>query len=246
MSGSRTIQTMNFGARQLVQNCLQLRTGENTVIVADRSTSHLAQLIEGQASALGINSSIFVMEDFGGRPEDGSNPLKFPREIDSAMRGAQASIFLARMVEGERVSFRDPMTELAELLKLRHAHMPGFTDEMMTQGMAADYRTVQELAKKVHAIVSRARQISITTPAGTDVTIHFDPNRPWIVCDGIIKPGQVRNLPDGEVLLGDEICPDTCRFWDAKTRKKLDKDRFRQDLGGVEDAYREIARRVEG
>ena len=49
---------------------------------------------------------------------------------------------------------------------------------------------------------------------------------------------------DGTVLLADEICPDTCRFWDAKTRKKLDKDRFRQDLGDVEDAYQEIAQRV--
>jgi phosphoribosylaminoimidazole-succinocarboxamide synthase len=49
---------------------------------------------------------------------------------------------------------------------------------------------------------------------------------------------------DGKVLLGDEICPDTCRFWDATTRKKLDKDRFRQDLGDVEGAYREIDRRV--
>jgi len=48
----------------------------------------------------------------------------------------------------------------------------------------------------------------------------------------------------GQVLLGDEICPDTCRFWDAQTRKKLDKDRFRQDLGEVRDAYEEIAHRV--
>jgi len=48
----------------------------------------------------------------------------------------------------------------------------------------------------------------------------------------------------GQILLGDEICPDTCRFWDAATRKKLDKDRFRQDLGGVEEAYHEVHRRV--
>ena len=47
-----------------------------------------------------------------------------------------------------------------------------------------------------------------------------------------------------EILLGDEISPDTCRFWDAKTRQKLDKDRFRQDLGGVEEAYAEVLRRV--
>jgi phosphoribosylaminoimidazole-succinocarboxamide synthase len=48
----------------------------------------------------------------------------------------------------------------------------------------------------------------------------------------------------GELLLGDEISPDTCRFWDAKTHQKLDKDRFRQDLGGVEAAYSEILKRA--
>ncbi|MBO8137166.1 MAG: phosphoribosylaminoimidazolesuccinocarboxamide synthase [Desulfotomaculum sp.] len=50
----------------------------------------------------------------------------------------------------------------------------------------------------------------------------------------------------GEILLGDEISPDTCRFWDSKTREKLDKDRFRRDLGNVEEAYKEIYRRLTG
>ncbi len=45
-------------------------------------------------------------------------------------------------------------------------------------------------------------------------------------------------------MLADEICPDTCRFWDKETGEKLDKDRFRRDMGGVEDAYAEILRRV--
>ncbi|MDR2046928.1 MAG: phosphoribosylaminoimidazolesuccinocarboxamide synthase [Clostridiales bacterium] len=48
----------------------------------------------------------------------------------------------------------------------------------------------------------------------------------------------------GEIILADEISPDTCRFWDSKTGEKLDKDRFRRDLGGVEDAYKEILRRL--
>jgi phosphoribosylaminoimidazole-succinocarboxamide synthase len=48
----------------------------------------------------------------------------------------------------------------------------------------------------------------------------------------------------GEVLLGDEISPDTCRLWDAQTQEKMDKDRFRRDLGGVEEAYAEVLRRV--
>ena len=51
-------------------------------------------------------------------------------------------------------------------------------------------------------------------------------------------------LAGGEVVLADEISPDTCRFWDAATNEKLDKDRFRRDLGGVEDAYAEILRRI--
>ena len=51
-------------------------------------------------------------------------------------------------------------------------------------------------------------------------------------------------LAGGEVVLADEISPDTCRFWDAATNEKLDKDRFRRDLGGVEDAYAEMLRRI--
>jgi phosphoribosylaminoimidazole-succinocarboxamide synthase len=50
----------------------------------------------------------------------------------------------------------------------------------------------------------------------------------------------------GKLYLGDEISPDTCRLWDRETREKLDKDRFRRDLGGVEDAYQEVYRRLVG
>jgi phosphoribosylaminoimidazole-succinocarboxamide synthase len=51
---------------------------------------------------------------------------------------------------------------------------------------------------------------------------------------------------EGIIILADEISPDTCRFWDSKTGQKLDKDRFRQDLGGVEDAYKEVLKRLLG
>ena len=51
---------------------------------------------------------------------------------------------------------------------------------------------------------------------------------------------------DWKIVLADEISPDTCRFWDIKTHEKLDKDRFRRDLGNVEGAYREIVRRIFG
>ena len=53
-------------------------------------------------------------------------------------------------------------------------------------------------------------------------------------------------IHNGEVLLGDEISPDTCRFWDATTGEKLDKDRFRRDLGNIEEAYKEMLFRLTG
>ena len=53
-------------------------------------------------------------------------------------------------------------------------------------------------------------------------------------------------LPSGKIILADEISPDTCRFWDADTNEKLDKDRFRRDLGNVEEAYIEMEKRIFG
>ena len=53
-------------------------------------------------------------------------------------------------------------------------------------------------------------------------------------------------VADGTIVLADEISPDTCRFWDSVTHEKLDKDRFRRDLGGVEDAYQEVFKRLTG
>ena len=53
-----------------------------------------------------------------------------------------------------------------------------------------------------------------------------------------------RQTVEGQIVLADEISPDTCRLWDSKTHEKLDKDRFRRDMGGVEDAYAEIMKRL--
>ena len=60
-----------------------------------------------------------------------------------------------------------------------------------------------------------------------------------------VEFGRVYNeMGDMRIILADEISPDNCRLWDVKTGEKLDKDRFREDLGKVEDAYREVARRL--
>ena len=68
----------------------------------------------------------------------------------------------------------------------------------------------------------------------------------WSECGVILVDFKLEfgRLADGTIVLADEISPDTCRLWDEKTHEKLDKDRFRRDLGGVEDAYAEIMGRL--
>ena len=70
----------------------------------------------------------------------------------------------------------------------------------------------------------------------------------WSECGVILVDFKLEfgRLADGTIVLADEISPDTCRLWDAKTHEKLDKDRFRRDLGNVEEAYQEMMRRVFG
>ena len=69
----------------------------------------------------------------------------------------------------------------------------------------------------------------------------------WLTCGVTLVDFKLEfgRLPDGTIVLADEISPDTCRLWDSETGEKLDKDRFRRDMGGVEDAYREIMKRLE-
>ena len=62
----------------------------------------------------------------------------------------------------------------------------------------------------------------------------------------LIKNYAFGKTSDGKIVLADEISPDTCRLWDEGTHEKLDKDRFRRDMGGVEDAYQEVMRRLMG
>ena len=69
----------------------------------------------------------------------------------------------------------------------------------------------------------------------------------WLSCGVILVDFKLEfgRLADGTIVLADEISPDTCRLWDSCTGEKLDKDRFRRDLGGVEEAYAEIMKRLE-
>jgi phosphoribosylaminoimidazole-succinocarboxamide synthase len=90
---------------------------------------------------------------------------------------------------------------------------------------AAEMQVINETALKVNAILR-----------------EFLDARAIVLVDMKLEFGRHH----GKILVADEICPDTCRFWDKSTGEKLDKDRFRRDLGGVEEAYQEAARRICG
>ncbi|MEJ5228880.1 MAG: phosphoribosylaminoimidazolesuccinocarboxamide synthase [Pseudothermotoga sp.] len=83
-------------------------------------------------------------------------------------------------------------------------------------------------------------QIERTALKVNEVLKNFLVQRGIVLVDFKLEFGR----KDGQILLADEISPDTCRFWDSSTKEKLDKDRFRRDLGNVEEAYWEIYRRV--
>ena len=88
----------------------------------------------------------------------------------------------------------------------------------------AEIETIKSMAFKINELLKeRFAKVNITL---VDFNLEFG------------------RLADGTIVLADEISPDTCRFWDSTTHEKLDKDRFRRDLGGVEDAYNEVMRRM--
>jgi aminopeptidase len=193
--------TIAYGAEQAVKNCVRLQPGEKTVIITDHGAGHIAAEIERCAESISPgNVSTFVMEDFGERPDDGSSPLAFPDAIGRELAGADVSFYCAAGKKGELQSFRTPMLEIVEASAiLRHAHMPGIDDVLMTTGMAVDYAVVQEMCRKAHDIASKATRITVTNPAGTHFTAEFEPSWRWKISDGMIRAEDWSNLPDGEI-----------------------------------------------
>ncbi|MDI9358587.1 MAG: phosphoribosylaminoimidazolesuccinocarboxamide synthase [Phycisphaerales bacterium] len=90
---------------------------------------------------------------------------------------------------------------------------------------AEDLKTIYDLAHKINTILQK-----------------FFIDRDIILVDLKMEFGK---LPNGEIILADEISPDTCRLWDKTTKHKLDKDRFRRDLGDIESAYQEVYKRLQ-
>ena len=111
-------------------------------------------------------------------------------------------------------------------------------DELGDPLINAYHAIALKLATK--AEIERIKELAFKTNA---VMKKFFKERKVDLVDFKLEFGR---LSDGTIVLADEISPDTCRFWDSETHEKLDKDRFRRDLGNVEDAYKEMLKRIIG
>ena len=146
--------------------------------------------------------------------------------LEVIVRNVSAGSFAKRYGVEEGIVFAEPTVEFSykndalddPLIALPHIFALGLATKQ-------EMETIRDYALRIDAIL---RQFW----AGCGVTL----------VDFKLEFGR---LPDGKIVLADEISPDTCRLWDSATGKKLDKDRFRRDLGGVEEAYGEIMARLE-
>ena len=146
--------------------------------------------------------------------------------LEVIVRNISAGSFSKRYGVEEGIVFKSPTIEYSykndalgdPLLNRFHALALGLATP-------AELDTIERYSFKVNEVLSASwRDCGVTL---VDFKLEFG------------------RLSDGTIVLADEISPDTCRLWDSKTKEKLDKDRFRRDLGGVEDAYKEIMGRLE-
>ncbi len=147
--------------------------------------------------------------------------------LEVIIRNISAGSFAKRYGVGEGIVFSEPTIEFS--YKNDALHDPLLNSyHALALGLATkeEIETIKTMAFRVNEIL-KAYFLKLNVRL-VDFKLEFG------------------RLPDGKIVLADEISPDTCRFWDATTGEKLDKDRFRRDMGGVEDAYREMMKRVFG
>ena len=148
----------------------------------------------------------------------------FPLEI--VLRNTAAGHFCSRLGVEEGIELKEPVLEY--FLKNDDLHDPFVNDDDL---VALGVCTREDLAE-IAPLARRINEALIEIFAKIDVKL----------VDFKIEFGRTS---DGEIVLADEVSPDTCRLWDMATNEKLDKDRFRRDLGKVREAYEEILARLE-
>ena len=147
--------------------------------------------------------------------------------LEVIVRNISAGHFASRYGVEEGIVFDEPVVEFS--YKNDDLHDPLLNDD---HAVALKLSTREEIAR-IKAYALKVNEVLKKILLASNVTL----------VDFKLEFGKTA---DGTLVLADEISPDTCRFWDSRTGEKLDKDRFRRDLGNVEDAYMEMQRRLLG
>jgi aminopeptidase len=182
------------GARNAVTVCLRVKPEEKVTLITDRETYDIGESIYSEIRKVGAQCSVFVLEDFGLRPH-----TNMPQEILDDLATSQVSVYAAQGQRGE-LRTRMQMTAVVTKNRLRHGHMINVNQQIMQEGMRADFQKVDEISKKVWELAKAAKRIRTTTELGTDVTVELSPKLKWLKTSGIITPEKWGNLPGGEVF----------------------------------------------
>ena len=188
-------------------------------VVNNKVTNHLMQLLEQE----GVPTHF--VEELSDRDTVVKHVSIVPLEV--IIRNISAGSFAKRFGVEEGIVFDEPTIEFSyKNDELGDPLMNAYHALALKLATAEEIETIKAMAFKVNEVLKaffKAVNVDLV-----DFKLEFG------------------RLNDGTIVLADEISPDTCRFWDSTTHEKLDKDRFRRDLGNVEDAYSEMMRRILG
>jgi aminopeptidase len=183
------------GAHNAIYICLGLQPRERITLITDRETSDVAAALLREIETVGSEHSVFVLEDYAPRPlTDG-----MPQPILEDLERSQVSIFAAQAKQGELAS-RMAMFEVIRHQRIRHAHMVGIDRQIMLEGMRADFREVDRLSTWLLEKARPAREIRVTSKAGTEIVATLSPHLKWLKTSGLITPEKWENLPGGEIF----------------------------------------------
>ena len=182
------------GAKNAVEVCLGVRSGERVVVVADEASRSVAASLEEALRERGAVFSGLLLEDYGPRPMRGA-----PSAVLEALERTDVGVLCMTPQPGE-LSARMAIVRVVERRQIRYAHMVGVTPEIMQQGMRADYRKVDELSNRLRERMLKAETLTVKTERGTSFSAHFDPQLDWVKTSGLISPRYWSNLPAGEVF----------------------------------------------
>jgi leucyl aminopeptidase (aminopeptidase T) len=195
LENSPVISEFLPGAHNAIHTCLRLQPQERITVITDRETADIAAALVQEIEELGSEHSVFVLEDYAPRPLAAGMPQPLLDDLERS----QVSIFAAQAQRGELGS-RIAMTEVVNRRGIRHGHMVNIDGKIMREGMRADFLEVDRLSSWLIAKARPAREIRVTSQAGTDLVATFSPRLKWLKTSGIITSEKWGNLPGGEIF----------------------------------------------